>query len=60
MIGERVSPRLRTKIRSDTGRGRYHATGMDDDIPVVVRMRVECAKCGHLEDETYERKHSHS
>ena len=28
--------------------------GMDDDIPVVVRMRVECARCGHAEDETYE------
>jgi ribosomal protein S27AE len=26
---------------------------MDDDIPVVVRMRVECARCGHTEDETY-------
>ena len=23
-------------------------------IPVVVRMRVECSKCGHREDETYE------
>ena len=27
---------------------------MDDDIPVVVRMRVECARCGHSEDDTYE------
>jgi hypothetical protein len=27
---------------------------MDDDIPVVIRMRVECARCGHAEDETYE------
>jgi hypothetical protein len=27
---------------------------MDDDIPVIVRMRVECAACGHAEDETYE------
>jgi hypothetical protein len=27
---------------------------MDDDIPVVVRMRVECAKCGHSKDDTYE------
>ncbi len=26
---------------------------MDDDILVVVRMRVECARCGHTEDETY-------
>ena len=26
---------------------------MDDDIPVVVKMRVECARCGHTEDETY-------
>lgn len=25
-----------------------------DEIPVVVRMRVECASCGRLEDETYE------
>jgi endogenous inhibitor of DNA gyrase (YacG/DUF329 family) len=22
--------------------------------PVVVRMRVECARCGHAEDDTYE------
>lgn len=27
---------------------------MDDDIPVTVRFRVECAKCGHTEDDTYE------
>ena len=27
---------------------------MDNRIPVVVRMHVECARCGHTEDETYE------
>ena len=27
---------------------------MDDEIPVVVRMRVECARCGHFDDDTYE------
>ena len=27
---------------------------MDDDISVVVRMRVDCDMCGHHEDETYE------
>ena len=27
---------------------------MDDDIPVVVRMHVECVRCGHAEDDTYE------
>lgn len=27
---------------------------MDNRIPVVVRMRVECGSCGHTEDETYE------
>jgi hypothetical protein len=27
--------------------------GMDSDIPVVVTMRVECARCGHAEDDTY-------
>ena len=27
---------------------------MGDDIPVIVRMRVECARCGHDEDETFE------
>ena len=27
---------------------------MDSDIRVVVRMRVECARYGHAEDETYE------
>jgi hypothetical protein len=26
---------------------------MDTRIPVVVRMQVECAGCGHTEDETY-------
>jgi len=27
---------------------------MDTRIPVVVRMRVECARCRHTEDDTYE------
>lgn len=27
---------------------------MDDDIPVIVRMTVECAKCGHAEADRYE------
>jgi endogenous inhibitor of DNA gyrase (YacG/DUF329 family) len=27
---------------------------MDKRIPVSVRMRVECARCGHTEDDTYE------
>jgi endogenous inhibitor of DNA gyrase (YacG/DUF329 family) len=27
---------------------------MEDDIPVIVRMRVKCANCGHDEDQTYE------
>ncbi len=27
---------------------------MDNRIPVRVWMHVECAKCGHSEDETYE------
>ena len=26
----------------------------DKRIPVTVRMRVECATCGHTEDDTYE------
>jgi hypothetical protein len=26
---------------------------MDDDIPVIVGVRVKCASCGHTEDETY-------
>ncbi len=30
------------------------APAMNDDIPVVVRMRVECDRCGHAEDDTYE------
>ena len=30
-------------------------TGMDaKKTPVVVRMRADCTKCGHHEDETYE------
>lgn len=29
-------------------------TDVDDDIPVIVRMRVECGKCGHTENDTYE------
>lgn len=32
----------------------HHAGSMDDDIPVIVRMRVECDRCGHAEDDTYE------
>src|SRR5215469_2963248 len=28
--------------------------GMDSRIPVFARMRVECARCGNTEDETYE------
>jgi len=27
---------------------------MDSQIPVVVQMHVECARCGHTEDDTYE------
>lgn len=27
---------------------------MDDDIPVVVRMHIECVRCGHTEDDTHE------
>jgi DNA-directed RNA polymerase subunit RPC12/RpoP len=27
---------------------------MNDHIPVIVRMGVECARCGHSEDDTYE------
>jgi len=27
---------------------------IDSEVPVVVRMRVNCARCGHTEDETYE------
>ena len=27
---------------------------LDSRIPVVVRTRVECARCGHTADETYE------
>jgi hypothetical protein len=27
---------------------------MDDEIPILVRMRVECTKCGHSEEDTYE------
>lgn len=27
---------------------------MDTRIPVTVRMRLDCARCGHAEDETYE------
>jgi hypothetical protein len=26
----------------------------DNDIPVVVTMRVKCKRCGNTEDETYE------
>lgn len=27
--------------------------GPDDDIPVIITMRVECARCGHAEDDAY-------
>ena len=33
---------------------RVTLAGVDSKIPVVVRMSVECAKCGHTEDDTYE------
>jgi hypothetical protein len=40
-------------IRNDIGCGRNHAAGMDDDIPVVVRMRVEWVRW-RAQDETLE------
>jgi hypothetical protein len=27
---------------------------VDNRIPMVVRLQVECANCGHAEDETFE------
>ena len=27
---------------------------MDDQIPVIVPMHVECTKCGHTESDTFE------
>jgi len=27
---------------------------MNSEVRVIVRMQVECARCGHTEDETYE------
>jgi hypothetical protein len=27
---------------------------LDTDVPVVVRMQVECDMCGYTEDESYE------
>ena len=33
---------------------RQAALIIDGRIPVVVKMRVECARCGHAEDETYQ------
>ena len=41
-----ASPRLATEPRDEPL--------MHSDIPVVVRMRVECARGGHSEDDTYE------
>jgi Zn ribbon nucleic-acid-binding protein len=26
----------------------------EDEIPIAVRLHVECAKCGHSEDDTHE------
>ena len=34
--------------------GHHFTSNLDHDIPVVVRVRVECARCGHAEDESYE------
>lgn len=31
-----------------------HSGPMEDKIPVVVRMHVDYAECGHTEDDTYE------
>jgi hypothetical protein len=30
------------------------SASLDSRIPVLVRPQVECASCGHTEDETYE------
>ena len=27
---------------------------IDTQIPVIVRMQVECVRCGHTEDDPYE------
>ena len=27
---------------------------MDSRVPVLVQLHVECARCGHSEDDTYE------
>jgi hypothetical protein len=32
---------------------RRRTSSMDNRIPVVVRMQVECAMCGYAEDDTY-------
>ena len=36
------------------GASRTALAAMVNDLPVVVRMRVECDRCRHHEDETYE------
>ena len=33
---------------------RRRSSSLDRRIPVVVRLRVECARCGHTEDDTFE------
>jgi len=30
------------------------SSSVDSRIPMVVQMHLECARCGHTEDETYE------
>ena len=40
------------RLHSGTS-GRRQVCDMDTRVPAVVRMRVECARCGHAEDDTY-------
>lgn len=49
-----VCRQSRQKCGRDARRELYHACRMDDDIPVVVRMRVECTRCRTFRGRHYE------
>jgi len=49
-----LTPTKLTRRARMTRLSRRRRSSLNNRIPVVVRMQVGCARCGHSEDETYE------
>jgi hypothetical protein len=45
---------IAVEIANDAGLEPYEACGMGTRIPVIVRMRIECDRCGHAENDIYD------